>query len=97
MFVDSLGGLWLSAPLALIVTTAALGLVVWADSGFGKPGVRRNASRSGESGLGGRNTRTLVAYAPVRAGRPGRPANVVRLNRRTRPAQRPWFSSAKTA
>ena len=97
MFVDSLGGLWLSVPLALIVTAAALVLVAWADAGFGRPRVRWNASRSGESAVGGRNTRILAACAAGRTARARRPANLVPLSRRTRPAQRPWFSSAKTA
>ena len=80
MFVDQLGGIWLSGPLALAVMLGALALVLWADGGLRMPR-RRPPTRargapghplgSGSPGGGRRRPRVLAGprLSRVRRGR----------------------------
>ena len=41
MYIDETGGLWLAGPGGLLLALAALGLVLWAQSGLGMAGLVR--------------------------------------------------------
>ena len=45
MYIDEMGGLWLTAPGGLLLGLAAFGLVIWAQSGMNLGGLVRLLSR----------------------------------------------------
>src|SRR3954468_19028289 len=77
MYIDEMGGLWLTAPGGLLLGLAAFGLVIWAQSGLGLGGLVRLISRQRSN----RSGRRRGSYAGRPIERRGRLVSGPRLSR----------------